>query len=115
VAGIYEDGANGVGGSSGCQFPWPDTCESLWCCYAWPMDDQAGHRAFFVDQEGRVLQTGNAGRSPRSLDYEGMVSVPLFDAAYSDRPASPHGLTGMGAPLGNPPRRANDGNVWTRR
>jgi len=111
VDGIAEDGPPGVGGSSGAIFPDPDAGEALWCCYAWPVEDQVtGHRAFFVNQEGRVLQSGNDGRS---LVYEGLVRPPAFDAAYSNKPAFPNGLTGMGAPLGNPPRWSGDGNRWT--
>jgi hypothetical protein len=111
VEGIAEDGPHDVGGSAGALFPDPDTSEAFWCCYAWPLEDQiTGQRAFFVNQEGRVLQTRNDGRS---LVYEGLLSTPDFDAAFSDRPEPPNGLTGMGARLGNRPRRANDGNVWT--
>jgi hypothetical protein len=118
VEGIAEDGPSGIGGASGAILPNPDTGESLWCCYAWPLEDQVtGHRVFFVNQQGRVLQTTNDGRSPGSGPvYDGLrdfFGIPDFDAAYSDAPETPNGLTGMGAPLGNPPRRASDGNVWT--
>jgi len=118
VRGIAEDGPIGLGGSAGGRLPNPDTGEALWCCYAWPLEDQVtGHRVFFVNQQGRVLQDRNDGGTPQSWRvYDGLhdfFGTPDFDAAYSDAPGSPDGLTGMGAPLGNPPRRANDGNVWT--
>lgn len=113
VEGIPEDGPIGIGGSDGALFPDPDTGEQFWCCYAWPIEDQVtGRRAFFVNQLGRVLQTTNDGRPPRTRVYDGLVSTPLFDAAYSVRPAR-DGLTGMAAPLGSPPRQPNDGNDWT--
>jgi hypothetical protein len=112
IEGIAEDGPPGIGGSAGGLFPAPDTGEAVWCCYAWPVEHQVtGQRAFFINQEGRILQTRNDGRSPTSPIYAGLFSGPLFDAAYSVTPG-PNGLTGMGAPLGSPPRRANDGNVW---
>lgn len=117
VAGLGEDGAPGIGGSSGALFPDPDNGETLWGCYAWPLEDQVtGHRAFFVNQQGSILQTRNdGGPSPTSRPaYDGLANVPDFDAAYSDAPESPDGLTGMGAPLGDWPRNANDGNDWTR-
>lgn len=118
VEGIAEDGPIGIGGAAGTLFPFPDTGEALWCCYAWPLEDQVtGHRVFFVNQQGRVLQNRNDGSTPSGWRVYGGLSdffgVPDFDAAYSDAPESPNGLTGMGASLGNPPRRANDGNVWT--
>ena len=114
VTGIAEDGAPGIGGSSGALLPDPDTGEALWCCYAWPLEDQVtGHRVFFVNQQGRILQTRNDARSPRSGPvYEGHLNSPAYDAAYSEVPESSDGLAGMGAPSGNPPRRAKDGNRW---
>jgi len=115
VDGIGEDGPRGTGGASGAHLPASDTGEVFWCCYAWPLEDQVtGHRVFFINQQGRILRTANDGRSPRGGPvYEGLVSTPDFDAAYSQVPEFPDSLTGMGAPLGNPPRRANDGNRWT--
>ncbi|MEE9392437.1 MAG: DUF2950 family protein [Planctomycetota bacterium] len=38
-----------------------DNCEVAWCCYAWPIDfANTGRRAFFVNQSGEILATGNA-------------------------------------------------------
>jgi len=111
VAGIAEDGNPSTGGSAGALFPDPDNGEDLWCCYAWPVEAQVtGNRAFFVNQEGRILQTANDGHSRGPL-YEGLVSPAEHDAALSDAPGT-NGVTGMGAPLGIPPRRASDGNRW---
>lgn len=115
IRGVAETGPSGIGGATVAGLPDPDTCEELWCCYAWPEEvGVTGRRAFFVDQEGVVLQTANAGRAGNPV-YDGLApaGLPAFDAAYSIEPASPNGFTGMGAPLGNPPHRANDGNVWT--
>ena len=116
IRGVPETGAAGMGGATAGNFPYPDTCEALWCCYAWPEEvGVTGRRAFFINQEGRLLQTKNNGQPPGNPVYEGLAlaSLPVFDAAYSNEPGFPNGPTGMGALLGNPPRRANDGNVWT--
>lgn len=113
IGGVPETGVAGMGGATAAGFPYPDTGEVLWCCYAWPVEPGVtGRRAFFINQEGRILRTRNDGHA-RDPVYEGIVSVPDFDAAYSNQPGSPNGLTGMGAPLGTSPREANDGNVWT--
>jgi hypothetical protein len=116
VRGIAESGPDGFGGATFGRIPSPDTCEVLWGCYAWPVEaGVTGRRVFFINQEGRVLQTTNNGRSPGKTVYGGLrplASIPVFDAAYSSEPGS-SGFTGMGAQLGTPPRRANDGNVWT--
>src|SRR5262245_19947229 len=41
IAGIAEEGAEGVGGSAGAPFPDPNNCEILWCCYAWPTEPES--------------------------------------------------------------------------
>jgi len=116
IAGVPETGSNGVGGATAGKFPAPDNCELFWGCYAWP--DQArttGRRVFFINQEGRLLQTANNVRSARTvLFYDGPGGGPAYDAAFSDMPGRPNSVTGMAALLGNRPRNANDGNVWTR-
>ncbi len=81
--------------------------ELFWCAYAWPVTAaKTGNRAFFVNQEGDLVQYDN-----RDADYEGLISPPSFGAAYSDGiPDSmleDLGLAAMGFD-------ANDGNVWTR-
>jgi prepilin-type N-terminal cleavage/methylation domain-containing protein len=117
VAGIAEDGAVGVGGSAGVTFPDSDNCEILWCCYAWPVEaESTGNRAFFINQEGDLLQTLNAeGAAQTIVLYEGLAAgaTPVFDAAYDN--AAGGGLTGMGAALGITAQGLvpNDGNVWT--
>ena len=113
VADIPETGNSGVGGATAGNFPDPDTGEELWCCYAWPLRDQlTGQRVFFINQEGQVLQTENDGPGLVYNGFNSHLSMPAFDAAYSDVPASPNGFTGMAALLGIPPLQSNDGNDW---
>ena len=115
VPGLPETGADGVGGSAGAPFPNSDNCEILWCCYAWPVEPEStGNRAFFINQEGDLIQTlNNTGAAQTAILYEGLVSIPLFDAAFDV--GGGVGLTGMGGSLGITAQglTANDGNVWT--
>ena len=119
IQGIAETGPDGIGGATAGFFPDPDNCEILWCCYAWPEEAEAtGNRAFFINQEGDLLQTlNNEGGSNTVLFYDGDVLAPLFDAAYSDMVAdpNPNAITGMGAGLGitSMGENPNDGNVWS--
>ena len=81
-------------------------CELMWCAYAWPVDaEMTGNRAFFVNQEGDILQFNN-----RPQIYEGLGSVPTFAAAYANTvPNSMDealGISVMGF-------TANDGQVWS--
>ncbi|HIG10630.1 MAG: prepilin-type N-terminal cleavage/methylation domain-containing protein [bacterium] len=63
------------GGATG-----PNNTEILWCAYAWPTQvGQSGNRAFFVNQEGDLLQMNN--RTVAS-QYSG-VTLPAYSAAYS--------------------------------
>ena len=116
IPGIFEDGPAGVGGFTATQnYPDADNTEVIWCCYAWPVDvESTGNRAFFINQEGDLLQTlnnPNAASSP--LIYEALTSVPAYDAAFDSTPASV--VTGMGASLGIMAQglASNDGNTWT--
>jgi type IV pilus assembly protein PilA len=117
IAGVPEDGAIAIGGSSGAAFPGADNCEVIWCCYAWPVDaESTGNRAFFINQEGDLLQTlNNTGALQTAILYEGVAvgTVPLYDAAYDSTGAG--SLTGMGANLGIMAQglASVDGNVWT--
>jgi len=75
VAGIAESGGGGAPGT----LPDPDTGEIYWCCYAWPVDHEgSGDRAFFVNQQGEILQCNNRGATP----FDGNVNVPTFDECY---------------------------------
>ena len=121
IAGIPETGAAGVGGATAGNFPDPDNCEILWCCYAWPAQAEAtGNRVFFINQEGDLLQTlNNQGGSNTAVFYDGTTpaNIPTYDAAYSDMAGDPNPnvILGMGASLGITAmgETANDGNVWT--
>jgi prepilin-type N-terminal cleavage/methylation domain-containing protein len=115
IQGVAEDGAVGIGGSSGGAFPDSNNCEVMWACYAWPVEAEAtGNRSFFINHEGDLLQTlNNEAGNNVVIHYEGLASVPAFDAAYDVGGGG--GLTGMGANLGIAAQGlvANDGNVWT--
>jgi prepilin-type N-terminal cleavage/methylation domain-containing protein len=79
AAGLTPGIAEAANGGAGAAFPDPDNCEILWACYAWPMNHQnTGNRAFFVNQEGDLLQTQNRGAAP----YDG-ANAPAFDAAFT--------------------------------
>ena len=100
TAGIAE-AANG--GADATNFPDPDNNEILWACYAWPLDYQkTGNRAFFINQEGDLLQMNNRLAAP----YDGAAAGPAFDAAFSvaGDMASALGINGVAA---------QDGGTWT--
>ncbi len=116
IAGVPEDPTANVGGA-GAALPGADTCEIMWCCYAWPVESgSTGNRAFFINQEGDLLQTLNTGANA-PVFYDGFNTVPVFDAAYSDESAadmgSRLGITAMLLNDPNGPFAANDGNTWT--
>jgi prepilin-type N-terminal cleavage/methylation domain-containing protein len=76
IAGIPE-AANGGAGA----MPGSDNCEILWCAYAWPITfSQSGNRAFFINQEGDLLQMNNRNVAAQ---YSGSAAGPAFDAAYT--------------------------------
>ena len=101
VPGIAEAPAGGAAA-----IPDNNNCEILWAAYAWPMNaGQTGNRAFFVNQEGDLLQTRNTAGA--ALQYDGANSEPNFDAVYT--------VGGdMSSPIsiGGQPQAAFDGNVW---
>jgi prepilin-type N-terminal cleavage/methylation domain-containing protein len=112
ILGVAEEGPEGQGGAV--TFPDPDNCEVMWCCYAWPVDvESTGNRAFFINQEGDLLQTANNPDAPNTVTiYEGLDAPPAFDAAYDDAVST---IAGMGASLGIAAQglTAIDDNVWT--
>ncbi|MEW6073930.1 MAG: prepilin-type N-terminal cleavage/methylation domain-containing protein [Planctomycetota bacterium] len=114
IAGVPEDGTAGVGGADAANLPDSSNGEILWCCYAWPVDaGVTGSRAFFINQEGDLLQFLNADETYD--DIVNAANIPAFDAAYSDGT----GGLDMGARLGITAQitadgeAANDGNTWT--
>jgi hypothetical protein len=79
VVGIPEDAGGGklVG-----PFPGSNNGELMWCCYAWPGNiHKTGNRAFFVSQEGDLLQCLN--RAAVGAAFDGANLVPPFDDAYT--------------------------------
>ena len=113
IIGVAEEGGEGIGGAV--TMPGSDNCEVIWCCYAWPVDvESTGNRAFFINQEGDLLQTANNPDAVNlALLYEGLDAPPAYDAAYEDGTTS--SVTGMGASLGITAQGLipNDANVWT--
>ena len=104
AGGLTPGIAEAAGGGSPAGLPDGDNCEILWSCYAWPMNvNQTGNRAFFVNQEGDLLQTRNQGAAP----YDGAANTPAFDAAYTAA-----GDMGSQVSIGGNPLAAVDGNVW---
>ncbi len=105
TAGIAEDpGPLPGGGAQLGPFPDPNNCEVLWSCYAWPINaSQTGNRAFFVNQEGDLIQTQNRGAG----NYDGIINTPLFDAVHTVA-----GDMGSQLSIGGVPAAATDGNVW---
>jgi len=76
--GSKED-ASGAGATSLVGTLSPDLCETTWCAYAWPINrGNSGNRAFFVNQQGDVLQCLNNGATP----YNG-TTAPAADAAFA--------------------------------
>ena len=80
----------------------PDNAERSWCIYAWPMRyGVSGRRAFFMNQQGQIMQTDNA-----TQEYSGMGNVPPADAAFD--------VTGAGTMVGELAAgvAGNDGGIW---
>ena len=100
-----------TGGADPANFPDANNTEILWGCYAWPLTvGQTGNRAFFINQEGDLLQNLNRAAA---LSYSGFGAgsvEPLGAAALATLPA---GL-GMSSQLGVGARApSNDGFTWT--
>lgn len=104
VAGVTDAEAEALlGGADAANLPDADNCEILWSAYAWPVDvNKTGNRAFFINQEGDLLQMNNRLPAP----YDGVAAGPAFDAAHS--------VAGdMGSSLGINGVAAIDGGTWT--
>jgi prepilin-type N-terminal cleavage/methylation domain-containing protein len=87
-AGVAEDA---TGGKLAAPFPDSDNSEIYWCAYGWPISaGGTGNKAFFVNQEGVVLQSANRGAGA----YGGTATPPAFDAAYT-------GAGDMTSPMAN--------------
>lgn len=92
-----------VAGGAGGTLPDPNNCEILWACYAWPIDaGKSGNRAFFINQDGDILQFGN-----KAGVYTGTgATVPAFDAVFSV-------ANDMGSNVGINGVASQDGELWT--
>jgi prepilin-type N-terminal cleavage/methylation domain-containing protein len=99
VPGIPEDP---TGGKAGAPFPDPDSVESMWCVYAWPISSgRSGNAVYFFNQTGQVLQMNNRGVTR----YTGLAGGPAFDAAFS-------AANDMNSKIAINGLVANDGNLW---
>jgi prepilin-type N-terminal cleavage/methylation domain-containing protein len=84
---LPDAAANGVAedltGGAVAPFPDPNNNEILWACYAWPMAvNGTGNRAFFVNQEGDLLQCQNRSATPFSGAAVADVK-PTWDECFS--------------------------------
>lgn len=92
------------GGANAGAFPDPNNGEVLWCCYAWPINTgQTGNRAFFVNQEGDLMQTANRGVGAYTGAGAG-ATIPAFSAIYQ--------AADMASQMGNAVNPSTDGNLW---
>ncbi len=102
-AGVPE-AATGGGGAA---LPNPNNCEIMWACYAWPMDVGAtGNRAFFVNQEGDLMQCQNRQANQYNGDPTTGGRAPGYDEAYNT-------LTDMSSGLRVGTAGGNDATTWT--
>jgi len=78
----------------------PNLAETTWCCYAWPINESAGARTFFMNQTGDVLAT-------EAPEYAGSKG-PLPGAAFLG--GGRLSITGHAA-VG---QEGQDGNGWVQ-
>jgi hypothetical protein len=103
VGGLEEDWG---GGKMSAPYPGSRNCAGLWCCYAWPeRAGITGRRAFFMNQDGVLLQCANDGPNPFS------------GSAWSERPQFGEALLNSrdmasGIRVGIPGGLHN--TIWTR-
>lgn len=101
VAGISEQ--PNTGGAQAGTLPDPNNCEVLWCCYAWPVDHGGtGNRAFFVNQEGDLLQTQNRVAAP----FDGATVPVTWPECFSV-------ANDMASPLITGQASLVSGQIWT--
>ena len=61
----------------------PSQAEVLWAAYAWPVSRQnSGNRAYFINHQGDVLSTNNAGTGQLYSGTGGSATTPAGTAAY---------------------------------
>jgi len=98
--GVAEDAAGGGAANAGGTATDinANNSEIMWCCYAWPMDVGAtGNRAFFVNQEGDLLQCQNRQAAP----FTGPAAGPAFQDAYLLTDMSSGLRVGVAGPTGS--------------
>jgi len=85
----------GTGGANGAALPNANNCEILWACYAWPIDaGRSGNRAFFINQEGDLLQFQN--RNGAYTNLNNAATIPTPQAVYSANDMSSNlGINGV--------------------
>jgi prepilin-type N-terminal cleavage/methylation domain-containing protein len=94
-----------AGGGAAAPFPDSDNSEILWCAYAWPQTfGSSGNRAFFINQEGDLLQMNN--RDAAVNQYTTALLAPGFDAAYDGAQANDMAARIASGMVGA------DGNTW---
>jgi hypothetical protein len=77
----------------------PEHREVAWSIYAWPADyGRTGRRAFFLDQHGCILSTGNTLKR-----YSGTTALPEATAAFTPDSTRARAANTFGA----------DGQRWT--
>ena len=88
-------------------FPDPNNGEIMWACYSWPVDlNSTGNRAFFVNQEGDLLQCQN--RQANQFTGDGVVvgHAPAYDEVYNT-------ATDMSSGLRVGTAGGTDNTIWT--
>jgi len=97
---LCDKDGNAIGEEKGTGDVDAGKAETVWCCYAWPVEyGKTGTRTFFVNQFGDVLAADHKG-------YSG-ANGPAADAAF--RPGATKGrITGEAAI----DAAGNDGNSW---
>jgi prepilin-type N-terminal cleavage/methylation domain-containing protein len=95
-----------TGGADAASFPDPDMCETVWCAYAWPASyGNSSRRAFFVNQQGDVLQTLN-----ETMKYNHLLA-PVAGAAFAAG-SPPNSIQGSTANT-TATKQGVDGQNWT--
>jgi type II secretory pathway pseudopilin PulG len=73
---------NPTGGPNPALMPNPDSSETAWCVYAWPVTvNQTGNRVFILNQEGLIYQYNNNDESYTGLNVA--ASIPNYDDAFT--------------------------------
>lgn len=112
---IYLPGAGGTGpavaeaptgGANPASLPDPDNCETVWCAYAWPASfANTGTRAFFVNEQGDILQTQN------NVNKYAGVNEPPPHAAFAQGGAANCIKQPTASTIAS--KTGMDGDVWT--